>query len=87
MDLFSEELDDPALEPTYTVSQLGGELRDLLREAYASVWVAGELQRLVERRNGHRYFELIENPGEASLAVITPPWRTIRSPRPVRRSP
>jgi len=68
MDLFSEELDDPTLEPTYTVSQLGEEVRDLLREAYASVWVVGELQRLVERRNGHRYFELVEK-GEGDAIV------------------
>jgi exodeoxyribonuclease VII large subunit len=69
-DLFSDELDDAAAagEPTYSVSQLGGELRDLLREAYGSVWVAGELQRLTTRPNGHRYFELVEK-GDGDAVV------------------
>jgi exodeoxyribonuclease VII large subunit len=76
LDLFSPELDEPETdreatptgEPTYTVSQLGSELRDLVREAYASVWVVGELQRLVVRPNGHRYFELVEK-GEGDQVV------------------
>jgi exodeoxyribonuclease VII large subunit len=67
-DLFSAELDEPGSEPTYTVSQLGGELRDLLREAFAAVWVAGELQRLTVRPNGHRYFELVEK-GDGDLVI------------------
>jgi len=68
LDLFSAELDGGGEEPTYTVSQLGAEVRDLLREAYGSVWVAGELQRLVARPNGHRYFELVEK-GEGDAVV------------------
>jgi exodeoxyribonuclease VII large subunit len=60
MDLFSPELDAAPPEPTYTVSELGAELQALLREAYGSVWVAGEVQRLNARPNGHRYFELVE---------------------------
>jgi exodeoxyribonuclease VII large subunit len=78
LDLFSPELDEPTgdlggpagepAEPTYTVSQLGAELRDLLREAYAAIWVAGELQRLTLRPNGHRYFELVEK-GEGDRVV------------------
>lgn len=68
-DLFSAELDEPDPgEPTYSVSQLGGELRDLLREAYGAVWVAGELQRLTVRPNGHRYFELVEK-GDGDAVV------------------
>lgn len=57
-----------SLEPTYTVSQLGGEIRDLLAEAMPSVWVAGELQRLKSHANGHLYFELIEK-GDADQIV------------------
>lgn len=45
---------------TYTVSQLGAELRLVLGEAFAGVWVAGEVQRLRESRNGHVFFELVE---------------------------
>jgi len=50
----------PLFEPTYTVSQLGGEVRDLLGEAFAAVWVAGEAQRVRASARGHLYFELVE---------------------------
>ena len=49
-----------SLEPTYSVAELGREIRDLLAEALPSVWVAGELQRLKSHANGHLYFELVE---------------------------
>jgi len=54
--------------PSYTVSQLGGEIQALVRQAWESVWVVGELQRLVTRSNGHRYFELVEK-GEGDAIV------------------
>jgi exodeoxyribonuclease VII large subunit len=50
----------PLAEPTYSVSQLCGEIRELLAEAFASVWVAGEVQRLRPATRGHVYFELVE---------------------------
>ena len=50
----------PLFEPTWSVSQLCGEIRDVLGEAFGSVWVAGEVQRLTESRRGHLYFELVE---------------------------
>lgn len=52
LDLFAEE--------TYTVSSLGRELAGLLREAYPSVWIAGEIQRFRVHGSGHCYFELVE---------------------------
>jgi exodeoxyribonuclease VII large subunit len=60
MDLFSPDLDEESADTTYRVSELGAELREVVREAFDSVWVAGELQRLTVRPNGHRYFELVE---------------------------
>jgi exodeoxyribonuclease VII large subunit len=68
MDLFSTELDGEPEGATYSVSQLGAEIQALLREAYGSVWVAGEVQRLTARPNGHRYFELVEK-GEDDAVV------------------
>jgi exodeoxyribonuclease VII large subunit len=68
MDLFSSELDGDPEGGTYTVSRLGAEIQTLLREAYGSVWVAGEVQRLTARPNGHRYFELVEK-GEDDAVV------------------
>ncbi len=50
----------PAVDDTYSVSELTDEIRDLLAEAYPGVWVAGEVQRARTSRTGHLYFELIE---------------------------
>ncbi|HEY6322656.1 MAG TPA: exodeoxyribonuclease VII large subunit [Thermoanaerobaculia bacterium] len=50
----------PLVEPTYTVSQLCGEIRDLLGEVFPAVWVAGEFARCKQGTRGHVYFELIE---------------------------
>ncbi|MES1242102.1 MAG: exodeoxyribonuclease VII large subunit [Acidobacteriota bacterium] len=50
----------PLLEPTYSVSQLCGEVRDFLGEAFSSVWVVGEAQRVRPSQRGHLYFELVE---------------------------
>ncbi len=60
LDLFTEE--------TYSVSQIGQELASLLREAYASVWVAGEVQRLRVHPSGHCYLELVEK-GEGDAII------------------
>ena len=50
----------PLLEPTYSVSQLCGEVREFLGEAFSSVWVVGEAQRVRPSARGHVYFELVE---------------------------
>lgn len=50
----------PLFESTYSVSQLCGEVRDFLAEAFPSVWVVGEAQRVRPSNRGHLYFELVE---------------------------
>jgi exodeoxyribonuclease VII large subunit len=69
LDLFSG-LDAPAVPapPTYSVSQLGREIQELLREAFASVWVAGEVSRPRAHASGHQYFDLVEK-GEGDRVV------------------
>ena len=67
----------PFQEETYSVSALCEEVRDLLQQAYAEVWVVGEVNRVREHRSGHFYFELIEK-GEddqitAKLEAVS--WR------------
>jgi exodeoxyribonuclease VII large subunit len=57
----------PLAEPTYTVAQLCGEIRDLLNEAFPSVWVAGEAQRIKQGPRGHVYFELVEKGADDSI--------------------
>lgn len=53
---------DSALLPpdTYRVSQLGYELQHFVTEAFAALWVGGEVQRPRPSRAGHLYFELVE---------------------------
>ena len=52
---------DPELPAgTYTVSQFAWEMKGFLADAYPSVWVAGEVQRLRTAARGQLYFELIE---------------------------
>ena len=50
----------PLFEPTYSVSQLCGEVKTFLNEAFPALWVAGEAQRVRPSQRGHLYFELIE---------------------------
>ncbi len=50
----------PLFEPTYSVAQLCGEVRDFLGEAFSSVWVVGEAQRVRPSARGHVYLELVE---------------------------
>ena len=54
----------------YTVSQLGAEIQDLVREAWSSVWVVGEVSRHRESAAGHHYFDLVEK-GEGDRIVGT----------------
>jgi exodeoxyribonuclease VII large subunit len=48
------------LEPTYTVSELAGEIKEILSEAFRSFWVQGEIHRPRASARGHLYFELVE---------------------------
>ena len=68
----------PLFEPTYSVSQLCGEVKAFLGEAFASLWVVGEAQRVRPSQRGHLYFELVEKGQDDEIvgkleAVI---WKT-----------
>ncbi len=65
-------------EPTYRVSQLCGEVKEVLNRVFPGVWVAGEVQRVKPSQRGHLYFELIEKDAADGIvarldAVV---WRT-----------
>ena len=62
------QLDLPLGRHTFTVSELGEEVRAFLGEAFRGVWVAGEVQRLRPSRNGHVFFELVEK-GQGDAVV------------------
>jgi exodeoxyribonuclease VII large subunit len=68
----------PSPEETYSVSQLCVEIQDLLRRAWGSVWVAGEVQGLKLHRKGHLYFDLIEKgAGDRIVGKLSSVcWRT-----------
>lgn len=50
----------PHLEPTWSVSRLCAEIKEVLSGVFPGLWVAGEVQRVHESRRGHVYFELVE---------------------------
>jgi exodeoxyribonuclease VII large subunit len=49
------------------VSQLCGEVRELLNGAFPAVWVAGEAQRVKQGPRGHVFFELVEKGGHDAI--------------------
>ena len=49
-----------AAEPTYRVSQLNEEIREVLGEVFPGLWVRGEVHRPRSSQRGHLYFELVE---------------------------
>lgn len=49
------------------MSQLCGEIRELLAEAFPAIWVAGEVARCKQGTRGHVYFELIEKGDRDSI--------------------
>jgi exodeoxyribonuclease VII large subunit len=64
---------EPQLLPpdTYRVSQLGHELHRFVAEAFAALWVGGEVQRPRAARSGHLYFELVEKgPGDEIVGKL-----------------
>ena len=68
----------PGAEPTYRVSELGLELKEVVQEGFGSVWVVGEVQKVRLTQRGHLYFDLVEKGAGDEIvgrleAVI---WRT-----------
>lgn len=56
---------------TYTVSQLGAELKEILDHTLSAVWVAGEVRGPTVSRAGHLYFELVEkDAGDTVRGVV-----------------
>lgn len=83
LDLYSEPAGSGG-EATYTVSQLGRQVQELLREAFASVWVVGEVSRHRPSQAGHQYFDLVEKgegdriEGTLSAVVWKGEWLRLR---------
>lgn len=65
---FGELFAAPELRRVLTVSQLTGNVRQLLEERIGTVWVSGEITNLREQASGHAYFTL-KDP-EAQLSCV-----------------
>jgi exodeoxyribonuclease VII large subunit len=56
---------------TLTVSQLTARIKDLLEEAFPSVWVAGEISNFSRPQSGHCYFTLKDDQSQIRAVM----WR------------
>ncbi|HSH16744.1 MAG TPA: exodeoxyribonuclease VII large subunit, partial [Verrucomicrobiae bacterium] len=65
---FGELFAEQELRRVLTVSQLTGNVRQLLEERIGTVWVSGEVTNLREQASGHAYFTL-KDP-EAQLSCV-----------------
>jgi exodeoxyribonuclease VII large subunit len=54
----------------YTVSRLNNEVKFLLEEAYASVWVEGEISNFAAPHSGHWYFSLKDAAAQVRCAMF-----------------
>ena len=74
----------PLFEPTYAVSQLCSEIKEVLGEVFPPLWVAGEAQRVRESARGHLYFELVEKDhadgirGKLDAVVWKRDWQRVK---------
>ncbi|WP_455223352.1 exodeoxyribonuclease VII large subunit [Kaarinaea lacus] len=58
------------LTDIYSVSQLNSEVRALIEENFASVWVQGEISNLARPSSGHIYFSLKDESAQVRCAMF-----------------
>ena len=61
---------DPFARNVYTVSRLNLGARDILEDAFATVWVEGEISNLARPRSGHVYFTLKDERCQVRCAMF-----------------
>ena len=61
---------DPFARHVYTVSRLNLEARDLIEEAFSTVWIEGEISNLARPRSGHVYFTLKDEHCQVRCAMF-----------------
>ncbi len=54
----------------YSVSELNGEVRDLLQETFPKIWVEGELSNVARPASGHMYFTLKDKDAQVRCAMF-----------------
>jgi len=54
----------------YSVSQLNGEIKDLIESSYPAVWVEGEISNIARPASGHIYFSLKDESAQVRCAMF-----------------
>lgn len=62
----------------YTVSELTAEVRSLLEEAFAGIWVEGEVSNFKHHTSGHMYFTLKDATGQIQAVMFRGMNRTLK---------
>lgn len=63
-------MEDPLINEIYTVTRLNEDVRALLEQAFALVWVEGEISNLAQPRSGHMYFSLKDAQAQVRCALF-----------------
>ena len=61
---------DPFARNVYTVSRLNLDARAILEDAFATVWIEGEISNLARPRSGHVYFTLRDEQCQVRCAMF-----------------
>ena len=61
---------DPFARDVYTVSRLNLDARAILEDAFATVWIEGEISNLARPRSGHIYFTLKDENCQVRCAMF-----------------
>ena len=61
---------DPFARDVYTVSRLNLDAREILEEAFSTVWIEGEISNLARPRSGHIYFTLKDEQCQVRCAMF-----------------
>lgn len=59
-----------ATHPIYSVSDLVGEMRQLMERSYPEIWIEGELSSLSKPASGHLYFSLKDESSQLRCAMF-----------------
>jgi len=63
-------MEDPLINEIYTVTRLNEDVRTLLEQAFALIWVEGEISNLAQPRSGHMYFSLKDAQAQVRCALF-----------------
>jgi exodeoxyribonuclease VII large subunit len=77
-DLFSFSGSSPLDRKIWTVSQLTSEIKEILEESFAGIWVEGEISNFRQPSSGHMYFTLKDEASQIGAVMFRSLNRTLR---------